>query len=375
MSTETMSSRERIMAAIRGQDVDRIPWSPCIDGYFLGKVDQVDGFRRIGADAMLRHYFNFLGSAPFRISVPVPGKSLPWKTTRRAVEGEEEVVYETPVGNLMERFRFNPESPNLPWVTRHRLQSVEDVKVLTWMCEQAEFVPLAPLFEQGEKRIGDDGITTISVLGTPLLWMINSEATVDKFWYMYFDHTREVEELLEAAHGVVLRMCRAAAEGPGEVVIQYENLSSSLVSPAIWKKYAPRWIGEYAQALHRGGKIYLQHDCGHLLAFGEDLGRVALDGMVDIATPPTGTLPDLATARRMWGPDKFILGGIDATAFAGKEPEDLKEHVRQVMRNMGDGRRMALGSNDAVPKNASWEKLLAVTEVVREHGAFPLNRG
>lgn len=42
MSTESMSSRERIMAALQGQDVDRVPWSPCIDGYFLGDVNQVE---------------------------------------------------------------------------------------------------------------------------------------------------------------------------------------------------------------------------------------------------------------------------------------------------------------------------------------------
>jgi len=73
MSTEAMNSRERILAALRGEEVDRIPWSPCIDGYFLGDVDQVEGFRRIGADAMLRHMFNFVGSVPLRFSVPVPG--------------------------------------------------------------------------------------------------------------------------------------------------------------------------------------------------------------------------------------------------------------------------------------------------------------
>jgi uroporphyrinogen decarboxylase len=169
-------------------------------------------------------------------------------------------------------------------------------------------------------------------------------------------------------------MCQAAAAGPGEVVIQYENLSSSLVSPQIWSQHAPRWIREYAQLLHDGGKIYLQHDCGHLLAFGEELAKVPLDGMVDVATPPTGTLPDLAAARELWGPQKFIMGGIDATALVEKEPEPLKEHVRQVLMKMGDGRRMALGTNDAVPKNTTWEKLQAITEVVQEHGRFPLGR-
>jgi len=374
MSTETMSSRERIMSALKGREVDRIPWSPCIDGYFLGGVDQVQGFRRIGADAMLRHCFNFIGSAPFRITAPVPGKSLPWKTLARKLGDETEFTYETPVGVLTERHRYNPESPNIPWTTKHRLQSVDDLKVLTWMCEQGEFVPLALLFEHAEKQIGDDGITTISILGTPLLWLINSEATVDIFWYLYFDHPSEMEQLLEAAHQMLRRMCRAAAEGPGEVIIQYENLSSTLVSPRIWKKHAPRWIREYAEILHRGGKIYLQHDSGHLLAFGDCLGQLPLDGLVDVATPPTGTLPDLASARKLWGPDKFIMGGIDATAQVEKEPEDLKRHALEVMMKMGDGRRMALGTNDAAPKNTTWEKLQAISAAVREHGAFPLGK-
>lgn len=372
MSTETMNSRERIMASLKGEDVDRIAWSPCIDGYFLEKVDQVDGFRKIGADAMLRHLFNYIGNPPFRISFPVPGKTMPWTTDTKKVGDETEITYTTPVGSLVERVKKNPQSDNIPWTTRRRIETVEDVKTLTWMCEQGEFVPIPQLFEMAEKRIGDDGVTTISILGTPLFWLLNGEAEIDTFWYLYFDHTEEVEALFEAAHRMTKRMCTAVAEGVGEVVIQYENLSSSLCSPKIWQMYAPRWIEEYADILHAGDKIYLQHDCGHLLAFGDELGKIALDGFVDVATPPTGTLPDLKTARELWGPDKLIMGGIDATAQVELEPEEMKDYTREVIKNMGDGRRMVLGTNDAVPKNTTWENLQAISEVVKEEGAFPL---
>lgn len=374
MSTETMSGRERIMAALHGRDVDRIPWSPCIDGYFLGGIDQTDGFRRIGADAMLRHYFNFIGSAPFRITAPVPGKAIPWKTSTRRIGDETEVTFETPVGSLMERFKFNEESPNIPWVTRRRLQNLDDVKVLTWMCEQAEFAPMAGLYDFANKKVGDDGVVTISILGTPILWLINSEADVDKFWYFYYDHREEMERLFDAAHQMTIRMITACAEGPGEVVIQYENLSTSLISPKIWDKYCPQWLNDYAKILHAGGKIYLMHACGHLLDFGDRLSKVGLDGLVDIATPPTGTLPDLGTARKLWGPDKFIMGGIDSTAQVGNEPAALKDYARDVLKKMGDGRRMALGTNDAVPKNTTWEKLQAISELVQKEGKFPLNK-
>lgn len=372
MSTETMSSRERIMAALRGQDVDRIPWSPCIDGYFLGGVDQVDGFRRIGADAMLRHIVNYVGDLPYYFTSTIPGKKMLWTKQQRTVEGVTEVTYETPLGTLIERFKYNPESPNIPWTTRRRVRTIEDVKILTWMYEQTDVVPMPYMFERAEKRIGDDGISTISIPGTPILTLLNGEVDIDTFWYLYFDHTEAMEELFEAMHGMVIKICRVCAEGKAPVIIQYENLSSTLCSPKIWSRYTPDWIREYAEILRGGGKIFLQHDCGHLLAFGDKLGQVALDGMVDVATPPTGTLPDLATARRLWGPDKFIMGGIDATAQAEMEPERLKEYARQVLMKMGDGRRMALGTNDAVPRNTTWERLQAVSEVVRENGRFPL---
>jgi len=372
MSTEIMSGRERIMAALRGEDVDRIPWSPCIDGYFLGGVDQVEGFRRIGADAMLRHIFNYIGSVPFAVAIPAPGKTMPWTLERKKVGDETELSYVTPVGTLTERQRRNPESPSMPWVVRRRVRDVEDAKTLTWMCEQAEVAPMPGLFDMMDKQIGDDGVPTISIPGTPMFWLLNAEFDVEQFWYTYFDHTVVMEELFEAMHRMTKRICAAVAEGSAEVVIQYDNLSSSLCSPKIWEKYAPRWFEEYAQILNPSGKIFLLHACGHLYEFGDAIEKIALDGLVDVATPPTGTLPDLATARELWGPDKFIMGGIDATAQAEMTPDELKEHVRGIIGKMGDGRRMALGTNDAVPKNTTWEKLQAVTEVVKEEGSFPL---
>ena len=49
-------------------------------------------------------------------------------------------------------------------------------------------------------------------------------------------------------------------------------------------------VSEYADILHKGDKTYLMHACGHLLQFGEMIQDLKLDGLVDIATPPTGTL-------------------------------------------------------------------------------------
>lgn len=236
MSTEGMSRRERLMAAIRGEDVDRLPWSPLLEGYFLGsQLDQFAAFRRIRADAMIRNVINYVGSVPMATSLPPPGKSLPYTLSTTMVGEEAELSYETPVGTVTERFLLNEQSPNIPWVTKNKVQTVEDLKVLRWMYEHAEFASAPSLFESMAEQVGDDGITTVSALGTPLFWMLNFDVGVGNFWYLYSDHIDEVEQTLEAAHEMYLRLFKTVAEGPGEVVIQYENLSSSLCSPTIWR--------------------------------------------------------------------------------------------------------------------------------------------
>ena len=373
MSTEKMSRRERIMAAIRGEDVDRLPWSPLLEGYFLGsQVDQLTAFRRIRADAMIRNVTNYVGSVPVATSAPPPGKSLPYTLSTQTVGDEAEISYETPVGTVTERFLMNEESPNIPWVTKNKVQTVEDLKVLRWMYEHAEFAPAPSLFESMDEKVGDDGITAVSALGTPLFWMLNFDVGVSNFWYLYSDHIDEVEQTMDAAHQMCLRLFRAVAEGPGEVVIQYENLSSSLCSPAIWEKYSFGHANEYADILHEAGKIFLQHNCGHLAAFGTKIGQMHLDGCVDVATPPTGTIT-FSSARQMWGPDKLIMGGIDATHYVGDTPEQMKQHVRELIEGLGTGRRMILGSGDATPKGTPWENLIAVSEVIEEETDFPRN--
>lgn len=373
MWRETMSRRERLMAAIRGEDVDRLPWSPLLDGYFLGPdVKQLEAFQRIRADAIIRNVANYTGSAPMVTSFAPPGKSLPFTMSTRAVDGEFEVTYETPVGTITERFRANEESPNIPWFTKHKVQTIEDLKVLQWMCEHAEFAPAFGAYEHIDETVGDDGILTAAVPGCPLFWLINLQCSVENFWYLYADHVEAVEEYFEAAHRMNLRIFEAVAEGPGEVVIQYENLSSSLCSPALWEMYCFDRLNEYADILHDAGKIFLQHNCGHLAAFGTKIGELHLDGCVDIATPPTGTV-SFSFARENWGPGKLIMGGIDATHYAGDTPDEIQDYVRGLMSDMGDGRRMILGSGDATPKGTPWENLIAVSEVIEEEGAFPLN--
>ena len=61
VSAAAMTSRERLLAALRGDPIDRVPWSPYVDGNVLSslssdhELDEAGLHRAIGADAMLRY--------------------------------------------------------------------------------------------------------------------------------------------------------------------------------------------------------------------------------------------------------------------------------------------------------------------------------
>jgi hypothetical protein len=123
-----MTSRERLLAALWGDPVDRIPWSPCVDGCFLSslpadrKLDDQRLHKEIGSDAMLRHVPVYASTAP--ATGGQPGNPRVESRLERLDDGTLRCTYETRVGSLVEELRWNPTSPFVPWFTKRKLQTV-----------------------------------------------------------------------------------------------------------------------------------------------------------------------------------------------------------------------------------------------------------
>jgi uroporphyrinogen-III decarboxylase len=164
-------------------------------------------------------------------------------------------------------------------------------------------------------------------------------------------------------HESNLRGDEVIAASPAEVVIGYENTSTSFISPAIHRKYASPCINDYADLLHEHGKIYLTHRCGTLQALVDEIREERDDGVVDISPEPTGNLP-LWEAKEAW-PDKVVLGGFDATFLTNWTTQQIRNYAREILERSNGLDRLILGSADAVPKTARTENLRAVGEFVK----------
>jgi len=381
MSTEVMSSRERIMASLQHEEVDRIPWCPLISGYYsLGLPEPLRGDdlkvqRAIGADIMERlQSLVYHPIFPLYIPALQPGvgdhveqtTEIGRITIREIRKGDQLLrIYETPVGDIQEIYERRESSPWMAFPVEYKIKESRDLKVYRYITEAQQFVAFYDRFIELNEEIGEDGIATTPGPYSPFQMLLEVELGVEGFYYFLEDYPNEMEELMEIMHCKNLEACEIILESPAEVVILYENTSTSYMSPPMFSRYIQSHLNEYADLYHKAGKILLIHACGKLKDIAEEMGRGHYDGICDLAPPPTGDL-DLAEAKRLWGDRKVAMGGIDATAFVSLKPEQMKEHVREILRQVSSYRGVILGSGDAVPFGTPIENLKAISEVVEE---------
>jgi uroporphyrinogen-III decarboxylase len=379
MSADRMTSRERLLAALRGEPVDRVPWSPCVDGYFLSslpddhKLDEAGLHREVGADALLRHVMVFSSTAPTMGLLSRARENPRIEVDVERLGGARfRVVYRTQVGELCEEFEWTPESPNIPWFTKRKLETVDDVKVYMYALETASVRSEPRAFRRTVESLGEDGLVTTSGPASPMEQLINLEMGVENLTYALADDPETLRQCFGLMHDFQRKAYDAIASSEAEVVISYENLSTTLTSRRNYTRFDREHCNDYAAICHDAGKLYLTHMCGKLHGFAEQLCAAEQDGFIDVAPAPTGDV-HFGEAKAGWARDKVLVGGIDATAFTGLSPDGMRRYVHdrldEIERESGGFYKFILGSGDALPKDTPLDVVRAVGGAVRERSA------
>jgi len=327
-----MNSRERLSSIFKGVRPDRIPWAPLIDGYFLSslkekniEMNSIELLRHIRADILERHVTTYIdilqtGSSYMLYIQPediVVQKNIKITTNFNKKSGEIFNIYETPLGIIKEKYVFTKASPFLPFPVEHKIKKKEDLGIYKYLLTNIQPVPDFNNFQKVVDYIGDDGLATASGPPTPLLRLLEKDMGVENFYYYLYDYPKEMEEILDIMHERNKNIYRIIIKSPAEVIIGYENSSTTLFSPQIYKNYCLHQINEYTDIVHKAGKIFLTHMCGKLDNIMDLISEGKQDGITDVAPPPTGDL-NIPKALKVWGKNKIvILGACSDNSFFG----------------------------------------------------------
>ncbi len=252
------------------------------------------------------------------------------------------------------------------YTEKHLLSTPEDVKVMTHIARNTQYIPRFELFEERKKAIGDDGIPTPTAPCSPLLETLQVLCGLENTTYLLLDEEDAMREMFAALHERNKNYYRLMCDLDTPVVFAYEDTSTTIMSRDWFQSLAAPCLNEYAKILHGAGKLYITHMCGKLSDFSEDIAKILSDGIDSVCPPTTGDM-ECWDAKSAFG-GKVIIGGIEPSSLVMKSEEAILSHVSEILERMRGGRGFILSTGDAVPHGTSVELLKKIADLVAREG-------
>lgn len=355
-----MTSKERIVAALEGRDLDYTPFCPFLAYVWEHFPKEIqDGgqplfLKQIGADPMWR-------GAACAVSWRSP-KSIEWVS--KEIDGRVYAELRTPVGTLRYT-QANSDTGRTCFLIEHPLKTEEDYKIQLWIEENGT---MEPDYESMDKHLNQWCVEGLSIGmliprgKSAYQSMVEHHVGTEEINYHLVDFPDTVETLRQAMVRRNLEAVRMSAEmGLYEYYLTWEDTSTQNYSPTQYDMYIRPEIEQWCAILKSANKKYIQHGCGHMKAILPKLHAQGTFAVESLSSLPTGNI-GLKEARAIVGDKVGIIGGIEPTHFLNLSEAELVPYVEQVLRD-GAGGPFVLANSDSCPPGVTMAKFKKVADV------------
>jgi hypothetical protein len=387
-----MTNRERILAMIRGEVPDRVPWVPRLDFWYraqayLGTLPkELEGLTLMElADRLGVPTYGVLpDSAECPTGTEMLDRSLgiyqvpvvPYRVTLQDVErrvlkqGREIIVeYRTPVGSTRTTAIFTDEmlqaGASVPYVTEHPIREPRHFEVVGYIFSHLKVEPRMEEYVARRDQVGERGIVIgyASPSASPVHHIMKEFMPVDQFFYALHDCPRELARLAEAMEPYYEGVKRIAAESPAEVVLLGANYDDTITYPPFFAQHILPALRDYSEVLHKKGKYLVTHTDGE----NRKLLGLYLQAGFDIADsvcPSPMTSCTLEEIRAAFGERITIWGGIPSILLCASSAsfEDCKRFIDGVLDRYRGQSHLILGVSDMVTADTDWPRFEYITE-------------
>lgn len=365
-----MTGRERILSALRGEEVDRIPWVPLIVPYTIAGLSQ-------SVPHMVVETLDYFGCDIFpRGSGDIFAVQLPKSDSRitpflKYVDGDQVTGYITPEGTIAARWRSIGYGA-MTGPVEYLIKTIDDLKAYRYFLQNMVYyyADLSDHFEFEQSIVGDKGVLCDAGIGfTPIQYFLEMLCGVENTYYLMSDAPELFDEVMDMMHqNNKAMLAHIARNSKAEVFSHQENTSSTTMSPAIFERYCLSQLNEYSKIFHNEGKLHVIHMCGKLKKLSHLIAKCECDAITDIAPAPAGDT-ELWEAKALFG-GKLVTGGIGTDTFINSTPEQCYESGAEILKKLKGSRGISLGSGDSVPYGTSAENLFAFRQAVLDFGCY-----
>lgn len=357
-----MTSKERWLAAVHMEPVDRLPFWPKLNSAYSRA--QTGLFHNMDSNSI----HDWIGSDKHigvSSCVKEVRKNTAVETTTQ--NGVQKTVYRTLHGKMELIKRF--DVPSQSWhPVAFPVRSLDDIRLMTDFFSDVTVELDEEAIQQTKEqvtKIGDEALTINGIGESPLMYWVEWLAGVESAHYFLMDYAQEVEALFEVIHQILLKKTEILVENSvADVFYFIENTSTTLISPDQYQKYCYRHIQEYGEITRAAGRPLILHMCGHLKALLPDLASLSVEAFEAFTSPTLGntTLLD----GRSNCPDKCLIGGTNAMLWR-RSPKEIIAEIEQDLDALPHHCGIVISSAGVMPPFCQPETIKEVCEWVKNY--------
>lgn len=379
-----MTSRERMITALRGGTPDRVPCAPDMSNMIpcrlTGKpfyevyLNQdpplwkayIDAVRYFGTDGW------FIDGDP-GFTYKDMGVTVD-SAVRDGADGSKILrqVFHTPKGDLSQETTMFRD--NSPAITEGMIKDFEkDYPKLKYM-----FPPVTgcnPERLQEQKRyVGEDGIFCTGIMPFGLhTMMIYFQGGIESAIYAYYDYPDLFEEWAALHRENTLKMLEIAIDCGIDGILTGGSGSITLQNPEIWEHFSLPVIKEITHMCRQAGVVSGIHSCGKEMHLIKKVAQeTELDYVNPLEIPPMGD-STLTEARKICG-DLALMGNLHTTnVMLMGSVQDVRKAALQAILDGGLGGAFVLSTGDQCGRDTPEENIREMVRVCETFGRYPID--
>ena len=151
---------------------------------------------------------------------------------------------------------------------------------------------------------------------------------------------------------------------PVDMLYLTENTSTTLISPAQYRRYCLPQVRAYGEVVASYGRLLALHMCGHLKLLLPTLAELPAQAFEAFTSPPVGNTR-LAEGRAAC-PSKCLIGGTNAVLWT-KTADEMIAEIERDLDALPHHRGIAVTSAGVMPPLCPPETIRAVCEWVKTY--------
>ncbi len=342
-----MTSRERILAAMRFEKTDRTPVSPW-------------GFGHVDRNSLLGR--ELLAKTDMMVDTGIAGDPILGQNAVTISEqlGDTTVtVLKTPKGDLTSRYRRTEVTGA---TIEFFLKSPEDIEKMLSIPYEPPVIDASSFFRLKE-FVGEEGLAMVGMpngVAIPASWF-----SPEGFCLAWADAPELVEKLTavctERLVDWVDELCQMGVDAFRVIGGEYVSVQ---LGPDAFQRLCVKRDRELAAIMHKHGAVCHYHNHGPVMRYLDYFAEIGMDSIDPMEAPPWGDC-DLREARRRLGERVCFLGNLDDMEVINQLPtEQVLAIARERLEAAGDRGFLLGGTSSGTYGEHAARIFIAMAEMV-----------